>query len=108
MDSIGQWGLCRFVYVELVPGVFVVVHVWQSRQEGACTLRFNKFLNAGRRLKQVKMDFVLPVTTRRLGTVGLALSVGIVKDSVSSLPVSTVLTPDGSVCRCIALGSSPK
>ena len=67
----------------------------QKLQEGACQVRLAKFLNSGRRLTQVKMDFVLPLVTRRLGTLGLAVSVGIIKDNVSSLPVSTLLTPDG-------------
>ena len=69
----------------------------QELQEGACRLRLSKFLNAGRHIAQVKMDFVIPMETKRLGSLGCAISVGIVKDNVTSLPVSTLLTANGYV-----------
>ena len=55
--------------------------VFHERFEGKAAMHFQPFLSAGTGLSQAKHDFVVPVTSHRLGTLQLAVSVGVIRDA---------------------------
>ena len=69
--------------------------VFHERFEGKAALHFLPFVAAGVGLTKQKHDFVIPVSSHRLGTLQLAVSVGIVRDEPPGTPSSAPPSVEG-------------